>query len=193
MKKIILLLLLFPYTFCVFSQTDANQKLWTALNDNSLENAKQAIVEGVDVNAKDKNNVPMLWWAVFKSDLSLVKYLVKQGAEYQPNRSVIACGGHCFYGNLTGIAAGENKLEILKYLIETLKVPVDDKEWYPERQCFCGWTALQWSLDKKFDPITTYLLEKRASLEVVDKNDFSIFEKELQKYYNKFTNTSPCV
>jgi ankyrin repeat protein len=170
-KHLLIFILLFPLRGLggfSFAQTDS---LWQAVKASDLPKAQEAITKGADVNAQDENNAPILWWAALKGELPLVKYLVSKGANYQAQKGSLSCGDRCFYGNLTGIAAGENKLDLLQYLIEELKIPVDDKEWYPEKNGFVGWTALQWALNRKIDSIITYLLKKGASLDKVDKND----------------------
>ena len=167
-----------------FSQTE---DLWEAVKNNDLPQAQQAIRAGAEVNAQDENGAPVLWWATLKGDLDLVKYLISQQADYQPKQGTISCGEGCFYGNLTGIAAGENKLEVLKYFVEVLEIPVDDKAWYPEYTCFCGRTALQWALKKEHDLITKYLSKKGAHLNNVDRI-YSDERIDLLKALKEFKN-----
>jgi Leucine-rich repeat (LRR) protein/signal transduction histidine kinase len=172
-----------------YAQTPTDD-LWQAVKNNDILQAQEAISKGGDVNAQDEKGAPILWWAVLQGKIPLVKYLIEKGANYQAQKGSISCGNQCFYGNLTGIAAGENKLELLQYLIEELKVPVDDKEWYQEKNGFVGWTALQWSLNREFYPITSYLLKKGASLESVDKTDsdsgFERSKEALEKYLKHY-------
>lgn len=170
MKKVSLMLLALCISFFSFGQT-VDQKLTEAVKNNHLAQVKQAIAEGANVNAKDAKNVPVFWWAIFKSDLPLIKYLVSKGASYASQKTLVSCGSGCYYGNMLAIAVGENRLKVVRYLVEKLKVPINDKEWDSSTNCFCGWSPLQWSLNYKHDAITAYLLKQGANLDNLNKSD----------------------
>ena len=182
MKKVILIILALGISFLSFGQT-ANEKLWKAVKNNNLESVKQAIREGANVNAKDAKNASVFWWAILKSDLPVIKYLVSKGANHQTKKALIPCGSGCYYGNILGIAVGENKLDVVEYLVEKLKTPVNDKEWNPSKECFCGWSPLQWSLNYKNDAITAYLVKQGANLNNLDKNA-SLYKASLKALEN---------
>ena len=97
--------------------------------------------------ALDENGATTLMWAAYQSDLEMVKWLVENAADPFLKKGVIYLNKEktAYYGNLTGIAAGEGKLEMLRYLIEDLGIDVDDKEYNPETGQEDGWTAAQWA------------------------------------------------
>jgi len=130
------------------------------IKENNLSKVDSLLQTGVAINAVDEHGANALMWAVYKADTAMVRYLVSKGAVL-PEKGIIRLNGG-YYGNLTGIAAGEGKLEILKYLIETLEIPVDDKEYNAETDTVDGWTALQWGATNNKETIINYLIEEQA-------------------------------
>jgi len=160
--RLILFIFLFFGGFSVNAQI--NPKLLAAIQANDLAAVKTINPAPAMLNAQDKNGASALMWAAYKGDLAMVQYLVEQGADHQLQGAIClddTCGG--YYGNLTGIAAGEGKLNMLRYFIEDLKIPVDDVEWNPVTREKDGWTGLTWACSKNRYEITTYLLKKRAN------------------------------
>ena len=83
MKKIPLLiaLIFLPLSF-IQSQTDNDSLLFEAVKSNNLTVVKSLVDRGANVNAVDKDGGTILMWAAGKADLDMVKYLVKNGADY---------------------------------------------------------------------------------------------------------------
>ena len=96
-------------------------------------------------------------WATYKGDLQTVKYLVGKKANYNYKQGVIYTNKEktSYYGNLLGIASGENNLELMKYLIEDLKINIEDIEYNPENSKADGWNALQWAVSQDHKNIET--------------------------------------
>ncbi len=160
--RLILFIFLFFGGFSVNAQI--NPKLLAAIQANDLAAVKTINPAPAMLNAQDKNGASALMWAAYKGDLAMVQYLVEQGADHQLQGAIClddTCGG--YYGNLTGIAAGEGKLNMLRYFIEDLKIPVDDVEWNPVTREKDGWTGLTWACSKNTTEAAIYLLEKSAN------------------------------
>lgn len=123
-----------------------------------------------DVNVKDKNGATALMWAIYYSDIDMVKLLLSKGANpYLKGRIYLPESG-AIYGGCMAVAAGQNKLEILKYLIEELKIPVDDRELGSDNH-EDGWTAFHWAAFNGNNDIITYLVKRKAKINALSDND----------------------
>ena len=147
-KVTVIFLILLVLPFAVIAQSDLNMQLLKAVKQNDSVTVQLLLNLGADVNSCDTNGASVLMWAAYKSDLDMVKYLVDYGADYKKKWVIYLENQGGYYGNLTGMAAGEGKLNVLKFFIEECKVPVDDKEWNPYDKAETGWTALQWACYK---------------------------------------------
>jgi len=164
-KNIILLFIVIIFTQILPAQNkNVDSLLFEAVKTNNFEQVKELVEKGVNVNAKDTDNANILMWASYKGDLQLVKFLVDNRADYKYKAGVIFTDPQSYYGNLIGIAAGENKLELLKYFIEELNIDIEDIEYNPETKKADGWNALQWAANKGHIKIAEYLLEKGANI-----------------------------
>jgi len=174
MKNTCLTFIFSCLSFWVIAQTNANTTILQAIQANDLPQVKALVAAGADVNTQDENKATALMWAAYKGDLEMVQYLVTQGADYT-QKGVIYLNDEktAYYGNLTGIAAGEGKLELLKYLIEELGIDVDDKEYNPEEDADTGWTALQWAVNEKHEEIAIFLMEERADYQLSFNNNWT--------------------
>ena len=137
-----------------------NDLLLDAVKLNNIEKAKAAIINGADINLKDDKEAPLLMWAAYKTNLDFVKFLIQMGADCT-TKGLIDDGKKGFYGNLNSIAAGEEKMKLLKYFIEELNIDVDDDEQSIDNKP--GWTALQWAVSKNNPKIIKYLIKKGAN------------------------------
>ncbi|NHE58969.1 tetratricopeptide repeat protein [Cyclobacterium plantarum] len=136
-----------------------------AIGARDLPQVQQLVKAGADVNALDENGATPLMWAAYQADLEMVKWLVDNGADPFQKKGAIFLNEEktAYYGNLTGIAAGEGKLEMLQFLIGEVGIAVDDKEYNPETGQEDGWTAAQWADSGVHGDVMAYL-EKRADL-----------------------------
>lgn len=162
MRKCLLILLVLFFSIQARSQY--------IIDLTKIEN-KEAIKNYTgDVNVKDKNGATALMWAIYYSDLDMVKLLLSKGADpYLKGRINLPESG-AIYGGCMAVAAGQNKLEILKYLIEELKIPVDDRELGTGKD-EDGWTALHWAAFNGNNDIITYLVKKKAKINALSDND----------------------
>ncbi|NHE58974.1 tetratricopeptide repeat protein [Cyclobacterium plantarum] len=159
--------ILFLLVCILFSTTalQAQTPLLDAIKAGDLPQVQELVETGTDVNALDKNGATPLMWAAYQADLEIVQWLVHYGADPFLKIGAIYLNEEktAYYGNLTGIAAGEGKLDLLRYLIEKVGIDVDDKEYNPETDQEDGWTAAQWADSKVQAEVMAYL-EKSADL-----------------------------
>tara|TARA_R110002124_G_scaffold2781_2_gene17848 strand:- start:73587 stop:76952 length:3366 start_codon:yes stop_codon:yes gene_type:complete len=143
----------------------AQTPLLDAIKAKDLPTVQQLVKEGEDTNALDETGATPLMWAAYRADLEMVKWLVDNGADPFLKKGAIYLNEEktVYYGNLTGIAAGEGKLDLLRYLIEKVGIEVDDREYNPETGKEDGWTAAQWADSKVRGDVMAYL-EKNANL-----------------------------
>ncbi len=151
--------------FVVWKFINPYEKKHTTPND-----IKNAVLNGADVNQIlcDKSRYgdtecPTLLMKVVNDydDVELVHWLVSRGAD-PFEKGTIRLDNEGYYGNLLSIAAAQGKVELLKYFIETCKIPVDDKELDLKTWTETGWTGLQWAATNGQFNAAQYLLEKGA-------------------------------
>lgn len=162
-------------------QANSPQQLLTAIITNDTLLIKDLIKKGANVNAIDTNGATMLMWATYECDLNTVKLLIKKGANVKAKGIIYPDTTGSWYGNLLGIAAANNKLEMLKYFIEECNIPVDDPEVKEGQR---GWTALQWAATRGDFNTTAYLLLKNANANVKDVTQSPLF-LALRNYHSQ--------
>lgn len=165
------------------------KKLFDAVIENNLVLVKKLVAEGANINSVDKNGASVLMWAAYKADLSMVKFLISKKADFRKKGVIyLTIDQQSYYGSLMAIAAGENKPELLKYLIKKKKIPVNDKEYNIETNKEDGWTAFQWACQKGHLEILDILIEKGASMnEKYFLNDFTALTYSI---YNRYLETA---
>jgi ankyrin repeat domain-containing protein 50 len=189
MKHIFILVLALCLHFQAIAQT-SGQELLEAIKLRDIKKLKALVQQGANVDACDENGATALMWASYTNNLEMLKLLVNSGANVH-KKGVIYLDDEkeAYYGNLLGIAAGVQNLEMLKYFIETCKIDVNDAECNPKDKSQAGWTALQWACSPRKDKqassddyfsdqlvskaqensetdIASYLIEKGANLNV---------------------------
>lgn len=153
----------------VLAQTP-NEQFIRAIKTNNIVNVKEALQQGADVNARDYKGTPAIYWATYQGDVNLVRYLLQQKADPTVKSSLSLSDGS-YYGSLLCISAGENKLDMLRFLIEEIKLPINAKEYNPEEKLENGWTPLQWACSNSHERVIAYLLEKKADLNIYSHID----------------------
>ena len=163
--KRLILLLIFTCGTALAQNENLDTLLFKAVKANDFEQVKTLINKGADVNETDHNGASILMWAAYSADVQIVKTLVENGADYNYKQGIIYINNEktSYYGNLTGIAAGEGKPDMLKYFIEGLQINIDEPEYNPNTNQLDGWTPLQWALSHEHMEIIKYLLEKGAN------------------------------
>ena len=165
MKKPGYILLLIIFFANTIKAQDLNQQIIESAKKNDLSQISILIKKGANINAQDQNKANVFMWAVYKSNLKAVKYLYEQGADININGIIYLDAEKTgYYGNLLGIAAGEGKLSILKYLTEVCKINIEDKEYVVETDKKEGWTALQWASFAGQKKVVEYLISRGANL-----------------------------
>jgi tetratricopeptide (TPR) repeat protein len=172
MKKYLLAIL---FSLCL-SHLSGNQTpdslLLNAVKNNNLKKVKELVAHGANVNTVDENNATALMWAVYKADMEIIRFLVNSKADYTRKGIIyLDTTKNNYYGNLTGIAAAENKPEVLKYLIKELSIPVNDKEINVKTGQMDGWEAIHEASYKGHYAITKYLLDNGADVNAVSGMD----------------------
>ena len=169
-KPLLSLLLFVFYLSSAIAQIDTS--LLKALRNCDVQSLHQILKSKPNINAVDRNGANALMWAVYYGDLNIVKDLIKQGA-------VVADSGviyfkETYYGSLQGIAASKGYLDIFKYLIDSLHLPFDEKEFNSRTRKKDGWTPLSCAAYYGNADIVKYLLQKKTPVNTVNKNEKSI-------------------
>ncbi|GAB3953650.1 hypothetical protein GCM10028805_37790 [Spirosoma harenae] len=140
-------------------------RLLVAIQQNNLQAVQAALSAGDSPNTTDSLGATPLMWACYKADISVVKLLIQHGARTQC-RGIIRVDNSTYYGNLTGLAVGLNKLPLLRYLIETLKLPINEPEYNYKTGKYDGWTPAEWATARGHLEVLRYLAKWGADLEV---------------------------
>ncbi|GAB3914451.1 CHAT domain-containing protein [Larkinella knui] len=153
----------------LLAQAQIDPRLLTAIRQNNPAGVQTALKAGANPNATDSLGATPLMWACFKADTAVVKLLVQRGAKTEC-RGILSADTSSYYGSLTGLAAGLNKLPLLRYLIETLKLPVNEPEYNPETKKNDGWTPAEWAAFNGNLAVLIYLTSRGADLTVSSDN-----------------------
>ena len=159
-----------------------DKQLLNACKSNKLALAIISLNAGADPNAVDENGASALMWAMYQSNLSVVKELVEKGAKLDTEGVIYLDSlGDSYYGSLTAIAAGEGSLEKLKYLIADLGIPYDEREFNPETEKKDGWTAIEWAYARNQSDAYQYLVSEGADLFEPKERRLKALEKDSGK------------
>lgn len=151
------------------STAQINPKLLLAIQQNNPQAVSTALRNRVNPNDTDSLGATPLMWACYKADTPLVKMLLNAGAKTEC-RGVIRVDATTQYGNLTGLAAGLNKLPLLRYLVDTLNLSVNEAGYNPITKKNDGWTPAEWAASKANADILQYLADRGADLQVAQGN-----------------------
>jgi len=160
MKKDFVLLL-----FVLLSCSVYSQNLFKLVVNNNYKAVKK--YKG-DVNLKDDYKATPLMWAIYKSDLKMTKLLIRKKADIRLKGWIRFIDSlqmtEFMYGSCLVIAAGENKMDIVKYLIKKEDYPVNDKEINMYDNLENGWNALHWASAKGNNDVIKYLIKSGADV-----------------------------
>ena len=148
-----------------------NNQLLIAITQNNFQTVQRLIANGADVNARDSNQATVLMHSVYRGNLILIKHLIENGAKVNLKGRLNIDSSEFYYGNLTGIATGEQNLTMLKYLIDHCKIPVNDQGYNIRTLKPDGWTALHWASYKKDTTILKFLINKGANVNFKKSQD----------------------
>ncbi len=150
-------------------QKSMNEFLLEAVKSNDFKKVKELVEKKADVNYCDNNKAPIIMWAAYKSNIATVKYLISQKADINKKGVIfLSVDEPAYYGNLLAIAVAEKKNELLKYLIETCNIDIDDMEYDYETKQENGWTALHWAASTGNKEALKYLINKGANINKPD-------------------------
>ena len=128
-------------------------------------------------NRVDDFKATPVMWAVYKSDLKMVKLLVKKGADVKQKGWIQFIDStlmiEFMYGSCMVAAAGENKIDILKYLIKKKDISVNDKEINLYDKIENGWDALHWAAAKGNNEVILYLIKQNVNIDAEAETDFN--------------------
>lgn len=155
-------------------QSISGQEIFELVYNNDYATVKE--YQG-PVNLRDTNQATPLMWAVYTSDLKMVKLLIKKGADVSMKGWItfadLESNFEFIYGSCIAIAAGEGKLDVLKYLVEKQNISVEDKEINLYQNIDNGWNALQWASVKGQNEIIKYLVKKEANINAPAQTDLN--------------------
>ncbi len=158
----------------VLVQPLSAQKIFDLIRNNDHAGVKE--YEG-SVNLRDSDKATPLMWAVYLSDMKMVKLLIKKGADISMKGWIPFTDTESkfefIYGSCLSIAAGEGKKNILKYLVEKQKISVEDKEINLYQNIDNGWNALQWASVKGQNKLVEYLVKKGANIDAPAQTDLN--------------------
>lgn len=145
-----------------------DRDLFVAIKNKDKAAIRQLLKSGASLNTIDGYGASLFMQLVHEiGDLAFIKEVMA----YRPSLSskgVIWTNrvGGGYYGNLQCIVAAKGQLEILKYLVENLRMPIDDPEYNPQDDQYTGWTALQWAASQRRTEVMNYLLQRSANINV---------------------------
>jgi serine/threonine-protein phosphatase 6 regulatory ankyrin repeat subunit A/serine/threonine-protein phosphatase 6 regulatory ankyrin repeat subunit B len=147
------------------------EELLNAAGEGDIAQVQALLAQGADPNAADENGATALMWAAKGGSLDMVKALVAKGADPKKKGAIYTNEKKSsYYGNFLCAAAGEGHEDIVRYGIEVLRIPVDDKEINPKDGKENGWTALMWAAEKGDKEVCELLISKGADVNAKDKN-----------------------
>jgi len=160
--------------FLTLAHSIWGQEIFELISNNDYNAVKE--YQG-PVNLRDANQATPLMWAIYTSDIKMVKLLIKKGADASMKGWIPftdqKSNFEFIYGSCNAIAAGEGKLDILKYLIEKQNISVEDKEINLYQNIDNGWNALQWASVTGHDEIVKYLVKKDANINAPAQTDLN--------------------
>lgn len=143
-----------------------NRPFFAAIKQKDKKGVRSFLENGASLDVQDAYGASMFMHIV--SEFDTLDFIKEVREKYKPDltfRGVIWSNkiGEGYYGNLQCIAAGQGKIEVLKYFIENLKLPVDEPEYNFEDHALTGWTALQWAANQRNNQCIEYLIRQEAN------------------------------
>lgn len=113
-------------------------------------------------------NPTPLQWAIYESNLPIIRLLIEKGASTNVRGSSIEIidqsGITVSIENCLNIAIFQSKIDVVKYLIEELKVDINAQEYNDFTKKFDKFSALHTAAFVGNAEITKYLLDKGANI-----------------------------
>lgn len=153
--------------FTLPSKAQIDSALFAAIKNGDFATVQNNLRNSININAVDGNGANALMWAVYYGDLSIVKMLIQHNASVGDS-AVIYFDDTQSYANLQGIAAGNGKLELLKYLSDSLKLPLDERAYDPYSKKKTGWSPLSCAAANGHKNIVEYLFANEIKIDIAD-------------------------
>jgi len=160
--------LLFSFLFQFQAKAQIDSVLFSAIKSNDLTALQQRLKSKIDINAVDQNGANGLMWAVYYCDLPMVKYLVQHGSRVGGSGVIFINEDVGYYSSLQSIAARKGKLDLLKYLADSLRLSLNETDnvynshnWKKE-----GQAVLSCAVEYGHMNIIKYLLQKGVQIDV---------------------------
>ena len=112
-------------------------------------------------------------WAAYIGNIDIFKLLFEKGAKVHSTGCIYIKHpkyGETHYGNILTIAVGNKNMEMVEYIINRIKMNVDEIEYNPETKSRDGWTALLWACTNADLIISKYLVEHGANVNYQEKD-----------------------
>lgn len=164
MKNLLTTSLLLTFTLLCHAQIDP--RLFSAIcNNDSAAVAEILKKPGINVNAADENGATPMLWACYKAELPVVRMLWEQGAGLETAGSVKDTILNIYFGSPMNAAIGNNKLDVLQFLLEDCGADVNYQAFNPMTKAHNGSTPLLMAtLLNQLDIIEYLLANKQVDL-----------------------------
>ena len=159
---------------CLSSEAQIDTALFSAIQRCDLAGLQRLESSVADINAVDRNGANALMWAVYHCDLTMVKELVRHGARAGDSAVIYFSNGNLengYFGSLQTIAASRGKLAIIKYLADSLHLPLEEGEFNPFTRKKEGWTPLTSAAYYGYANIVAYLLQEGRHKSTLYRNE----------------------
>ncbi len=141
-----------------------NSELVAAVKSGNAQKLKDALSAGADANAHD-GKTPVIFLAVKNGNVQLVKDLVAAGAKCTDKSGTLTAGSASL-GSPAVVAAYHGNLEMVKYLVDGCKVPVNDQEYDQNTKKNNGWSPLGAAAAYGKLDVVKYLVGKGADVNI---------------------------
>ncbi len=156
--------------------SEMNTLLVYGIEENDYSIVHTLLRLGADPNYKlNSNDSQILLHAIYEgASLDIIKLLVGYGAAPNPKTNVYRWdeerGEGGWYGSSIVLAAGEGRLDVAKYLMNSCNVSVNDIEFNPKTNEY-GWTPLMSASYWGHLDIVEFLIENNADINIQSKVD----------------------
>jgi len=162
-------LISFLFLLCLYGNVTAQHKdndslLLQAVKNSDLQLAQKYLKQGANVNYADDYDATVLMWAAYKSNIEMVKMLVEAGADHTLKGAIIFDENNNYYGSIMEVVAGEHKVDILKYLVNELKIPIDEQGISELGGELIGMNALNTAIQKDDKEMVDLLLSMGSDI-----------------------------
>jgi ankyrin repeat protein len=154
-------------TLLITSTSLYSQNICELISKNKYEEVEK-YTKSLNVYAKSKTTP--LMWAIYKSDLKMVKLLISKGAK--PKMKSWLNSGSYIAGSNFVLAAWAGKIDILDYFLQNKYFDIDDLEYRSSNtELKNGWNALQTAAFSNKPEVIKYLVEKGAEIDAISESN----------------------